>query len=140
MVLAVETGMRRGEILGIRWEHFDHERRCLLIPQTKNGHARTIPLSQRAGSILDSIERTEPSAFPISANAFRLSWERVKKKAGIIDLHFHDLRHEAISRFFEMGMTVPEVASLSGHRTLSMLMRYAHAHNQSIQAKLAVVA
>jgi integrase len=74
--------------------------------------------------------------FPISANAFRLAWGRVKSRAGIDDLNFHDLRHEAISRFFEMGMTIPEVASISGHRDARMLFRYAHAERQSVLRKL----
>ena len=62
----------------------------------------------------------------MSPNALRLAWERIRRRAGCPDLHFHDLRHEAISRFFEMGLTTPEVASISGHRDIRMLMRYAH--------------
>jgi len=58
------------------------------------------------------------------------------KRAEIEDLHFHDLRHEAISRFFEMGLTPPEVASISGHRTLSQLMRYSHANTSLVADKL----
>ncbi|MGI9483049.1 MAG: tyrosine-type recombinase/integrase [Hyphomicrobiales bacterium] len=74
--------------------------------------------------------------FPISANAFRLAWERAKKKARIVGLHFHDLRHEAISRFFEMGMTVPEMALMSGHRDARMLLGYAHAQTEIVRGKL----
>ena len=74
--------------------------------------------------------------FPITANAFRLSWERVKRKAEIDDLHFHDLRHEAISRFFEMGLSVPEVALISGHRDMRMLFRYTHPLRSQISEKL----
>jgi integrase len=59
------------------------------------------------------------------------------KGTGIEDLHFHDLRHEAISRFFEMGLTVPEVASISGHRDTRMLLRYAHADRGRILEKFA---
>ena len=74
--------------------------------------------------------------FPITGNAFRLSWERVKKKAEIDDLHFHDLRHEAISRLFEMGLTTPEVALISGHRDMRMLFRYTHPLRTQISEKL----
>ena len=74
--------------------------------------------------------------YPITGNALRLAWERVKKRAGIEDLRLHDLRHEAISRFFEKGLSVPEVASISGHRDLRMLQRYAHARNEVIFLKL----
>jgi integrase len=68
----------------------------------------------------------------MSPNALRLAWERIRRRAGCTDLHFHDLRHEAISRFFEMGLTTPEVASISGHRDIRMLMRYAHPMRQRI--------
>lgn len=68
--------------------------------------------------------------------ALRLSWVRITARAGIEDLHFHDLRHEAISRFFELGLTVPEVASISGHRDIRMLMRYAHADLGRLRKKL----
>ena len=70
--------------------------------------------------------------FPTTANAVRLLWQRITKDAGIVDLHFHDLRHEAISRFFEMGLSVPEVALLSGHRDPRMLLRYAHPMRERI--------
>ncbi len=64
--------------------------------------------------------------FALSANAVRLAFERIRRKAVMNEVRFHDLRHEAISSFFEMGLTVPEVAMISGHRTLSMLIRYSH--------------
>lgn len=80
--------------------------------------------------------RSDVVVFPISANALRLAWERLKRRVGTEDLRFHDLRHEAISRFFEKGLSVPEVASISGHRDLRMLQRYAHARNEVIIGKL----
>ena len=70
--------------------------------------------------------------FPISADALRLAWERVKRRAGIKDLRFHDLRHEAISRFFEMGLSVPEVALISGHKDARMLFRYTHLKAENV--------
>ena len=74
--------------------------------------------------------------FPITANALRLAWERLRRRAGITDLHFHDLRHEAISRFFEKGLSVPEVALISGHRDYRMLFRYTHLRAEDIVGKL----
>jgi integrase len=65
-----------------------------------------------------------------------MAWGRMLKDTDIKDLHFHDLRHEAISRFFELGLTVPEVASISGHRDMRMLMRYAHSRSTEILRKL----
>ena len=128
--LAIETGMRRGEILNIKSEHIKGQ--TLLIPQTKNGHPRTIPLTKRALYILKNTQLP----FPMSANAVRLAWERLKKKGNIKDLHFHDLRHEAISRFFEKGLSIPEVALISGHKDIRMLFRYTHLKAEDILRKL----
>ena len=133
---AIETGMRRGEILSMKWDHVDLPQRAVLIPNTKNGHARTIPLSSRAAGILSELPRTNDRVFPVSGNAVRLSWGRVVERAGITDLHFHDLRHEAISRFFELGLTTPEVALVSGHRDMRMLFRYTHPVRSLVAAKL----
>ena len=66
----------------------------------------------------------------------RQAWDRLCKRAAIDDLHFHDLRHEAISRFFEMGLSVPEVALISGHRDYRMLFRYTHLRAEDVAKKL----
>ena len=113
ILVALETGMRRGELVNIRWSNLDLDQRTLHLPVTKNGHPRTIPLSTKAVEVLKSIPRTDERVFPITANALRLAWERLRRRAGITDLHFHDLRHEAISRFFERGLSVPEVALIA---------------------------
>jgi len=65
-----------------------------------------------------------------------LAWERLRKRAGIDDLHFHDLRHEAISRLFEKGLSIPEVALISGHRDVRMLFRYTHLRAEDIAQRL----
>jgi integrase len=135
--LALETSMRRGEILAIRNEHVDIKGCALLIPDTKNGYARTIPLTRRATAILRQRMRLADNwLFPISANALRLNWQRLKRRMGIGDLRFHGLRHEAISRLFDKGLTIPEVALISGHKDMRMLLRYAHPIRQQIVQKL----
>lgn len=136
IVLAVETGMRRGEILAMTWDDLDLETRLLLIPRSKNGYGRTIPLSTRAVALLAKLPRTDDRVFPTTANALRLAWQRTTKAAKLDDLHFHDLRHEAVSRLFERGLTIPEVALVSGHRDTRMLFRYAHPMREAIAAKL----
>ena len=128
--LALETGMRRGEILRIHYNDIGSQ--ILTINQTKNGHPRTIPLTKRALCILKNAQLP----FPMSANAVRLAWDRLKKKGNIKDLHFHDLRHEAISRFFEKGLSIPEVALISGHKDVRMLFRYTHLRAEDIVKKL----
>jgi integrase len=135
VTLALETAMRRGEILAIRKQHINLDKRTLLIPESKNGRARTIPLSIPATELL-SRHLCEGRLFPLTANAFRLAWERLVSRAKINDLHFHDLRHEAISRLFEKGLSVPEVAFISGHRDLRMLLRYTHPFSEAILKKL----
>ena len=73
---------------------------------------------------------------PITGAAVRQGWERLTKRVGIDNLHFHDLRHEAISRFFEMGLSIPEVALISGHRDPRMLFRYTHVQAAKVALKL----
>ncbi len=140
VLFAVATGMRRGEILSLSWENIDFDRRTAHLPLTKNGEPRTVPLSPRALGILQRMKQIDQNGlvFPISANAFRLAWERAKRRARIEDLRFHDLRHEAISRFFEMGLSVPEVALISGHRDAKMLLRYTHLKAEQVAEKLAI--
>ena len=135
ILFALSTGMRRGEILNVSRSHWNEGQRSLLIPKTKNGHARTIPLSKEAMDILGTRSRDSEKMFPISALSLRLAWERLLKRAKVDDLRFHDLRHEAISRLFELGLSVPEAALVSGHRDPRMLFRYSHATRSRILEK-----
>lgn len=135
--LAIETGMRRGELLSIRWKDVDLSGPTIRILKTKNGHPRTIPLTPKAVEILSLLERKDDRVFPVTPNAVRLAWERLRKRAGLEDLRLHDLRHEAVSRFFEYGLTVPEVALISGHRDPRMLSRYTDLRPEKVAEKLA---
>jgi integrase len=137
LILAVETGMRRGELLSIRWCDVDLKTRTVRILRTKNGHPRTIPLTPRGAEVLSSLDRQDDRVFPVTSNAIRLSWQRLRRRAGLDDLRLHDLRHEAVSRFFELGLTIPEVALISGHRDPRMLSRYTHLRPENIAEKLA---
>ncbi len=125
--LAIETAMRRGEILNMRWRDVSIEKHTLHIPTTKNGHARTIPLSGSALALLRTLgEHRDPTrerVLPITENAAKMAWKRLARRARLENLRFHDLRHEAISGFFEKGLNVPEVALISGHRDARMLFR-----------------
>tara|TARA_B100001057_G_scaffold315940_1_gene316080 strand:+ start:117 stop:1067 length:951 start_codon:yes stop_codon:yes gene_type:complete len=122
--IAVETCMRRGEILGLKWEHIDFERSKVLLPDTKNGKSRWVPLSQKVLAILETLPRNNKRVFPITDSALRQAWDRLRRRIGIVDLTFHDLRHEAVSRHFESGLSIPEVMRISGHRTAGQLFRY----------------
>jgi integrase len=135
--LAIHTGLRRSEILGLEWRHINWSERTAHVPLSKNGHPRTIPLTDAALAVLGGIGHSgDGRVFSISANAFRLAWERTKRRAGIVGLRFHDLRHEAISRFAELGLNVPELAVISGHRDPRMLFRYTHIRAADLATKL----
>lgn len=135
-LFAMETGMRRGELINARWDHVNIDRRTLHIPVTKNGHPRTIPLSTNSVAILKQLPRSEERLFPLSTNAVKLAWRRLRARAGAEGLRFHDLRHEAVSSFFERGLSVPEVALISGHRDARMLFRYTHLKAEDIAQKI----
>jgi integrase len=86
---------------------------------------------------LTSLERKDEWVFPVTPNAVRLAWERLRRRAGLEDLRLHDLRHEAVSRFFDYGLTVPEVALISEHKDPRMLSRYTHLRPEKVAEKLA---
>jgi integrase len=83
------------------------------------------------------LERRDEWVFPVTPHAVRLAWERLRRRAGLEDLRLHDLRHEAVSRFFECRLTVPGVALISGHRDPRMLSRYTHLKPEKVAEKLA---
>ena len=136
IVLAVETGMRRGELLTVRWCNTNLEARTIYIPFSKSGRSRTIPLTLLAQETIQKLPRRDERIIPLSSNALRLTWERVRRKAGIVGLRWHDLRHEAASRFFERGLNIAEVAAIVGHSDFRMLARYVHPRAEDIAAKL----
>ena len=84
VVFAIETGMRRGEILGLRWEHVDLDRRIAYLPLTKNGSSREVPLSTKAAQVLAGRQQRNdtPSPFPVTPNGSRLAWDRLRSRAG----------------------------------------------------------
>jgi integrase len=128
VALAIETGMRRGELLGLLWDNVDLERRTAFLPVTKNGESRGVPLSSRAVEVLRALPpSTNGRVFgELTRESLKQSFNRAARRAGITGLRVHDLRHEATSRFFEKGLNVMEVASVTGHKTLQMLKRYTH--------------
>ena len=124
VILAIETAMRRGEILGLRWEHIDLDKKTVFLPLTKNGSSRWVPISDEAIAKLSEAPKDSERPFPVTDVAFRQAWDRLRTRADINDLTFHDLRHEAVSRMFDSGMKIHEVMAVSGHRTASQLFRY----------------
>jgi len=143
---AIQTGMRRGEIMGLSWVDIDLPNRKAYLHQTKNGEPRQVPLTRQAMAVLESLSRNEEKIFPMGLDALRSQFKRLKAYAkdqwngvGINpfdDLRFHDLRHEALSRLSDAGLNVIELSHISGHRTLGMLKRYTHPSHEAIFLKL----
>lgn len=133
---AVSTAMRRSEILSLRWENVSMSERIAHLVDTKNGTARHVPLSMDAISVLKELPQETARVFETTDTAIRLAWSRLVKRAGIQDLRFHDLRHEAVSRFFEQGLKSSEVASISGHKDPRMLAKYTHIKVEHLLEKI----
>jgi integrase len=134
---AIETAMRRGEIAAMRWDHLDRKARVLLIPETKTGTPRRVPLSTAALGVLDGLpRRIDGRVWGMRPDSISQAFERVCKAAGIEGLTFHDLRHEATSRLFEKGLNPMEVAAITGHKTLQMLKRYTHLRAEDLVGRL----
>lgn len=137
ITVAVETGMRRGEIMELRWTDVDLVRRVAYLRETKSGEARDVPLSTRAMGVLRSLPRQiDGRVFGLTRNFVSTGFARVCKVAGIEGLRFHDLRHEATSRLFEKGLNPMEVSTITGHKTLQMLKRYTHLRAEDLVALL----
>ena len=132
---AIETGMRRSEILKLKWHDIDLETGFASLYDTKNGDDRKVPFTLKCIKILKQLPHADEHVFPISATCLNQAWQRAIKKAGIKDLRFHDLRHEAVSRFFEMGMNIAEVALISGHKDVTQLFRYTHLNPENVFKK-----
>lgn len=154
IVLALETAMRLSELVSLRWEHIDLERRVAHLPSTKNGSARDVPLSTRAIVTLQSIGVAATGrVFDIRADAVTRAFERAVQRArqtyeleckaqGVMpvtnflsDLRFHDLRHEATSRLAEI-FPMHELTKITGHKDPRMLMRYYHTRAEDLAKKL----
>ena len=137
--LAIETAMRRGELLRLEWQHVDLNTSVVYLPDTKNGESRHVPLTPKATEIFRSLDRgSSPRVFEVSENAFKLAWQRGVKRSGLRDLHFHDLRHEAASRLAEKLSNILELSSVTGHKDIRMLKRYYHPRAEDLAKKLAL--
>jgi len=129
VAFALFSTRRQEEITLLRWEDLDDDRilvRDMKHPGDKKGNNVYCELPPEALAIIKSMPRVEERIFPFSTDAIGAAFTRACKILGIADLRFHDLRHEGISRLFEMGRTIPQVAAVSGHRSWTSLKRYTH--------------
>lgn len=133
-LLALETGMRSGEMLGLTWSAV--REKSLTLPMTKNGDARQVPLSAAARELLALLPREGDSVFRISAASRDALWRKARAKAGIADLHFHDARAEAVWRLSKK-LDVLELARVIGHRDVNSLLLYYGSTADELADKLA---
>ena len=141
VVIAIETGLRQGEILSLTKSVIKQRRGLTTVelPDSKNGHARKVVVTKKAAEILhvrnEGLTDTA-RLFPLPADTLRHQWTRARVKAGLPGLRFHDLRHESISRMAAAGLTIGELQAQSGHRTAQILLRYVNARPSDIARKL----
>lgn len=137
---ALLTGMRRGEILGLSWEHVDVERGRLHILRSKSGVAREVPISDRLRSVLVSVGgRQQGPVFDLPVITLRKFFGRALKAAGISGVRFHDLRHTFASHYIMAGGDLLTLSRLLGHSTTAMTQRYAHLASDFLGAKMAAL-
>lgn len=146
VTLALGTGMRRGELLNLSWQHVDFLRGIIHVVNTKTAHDRIIPMSQRVRELLIAQRKTRKGEHVFASRriAKRRAGEGlvdVKKAfvaacsaAGIADFHFHDLRHTFATRLGDAGCNVTTIARLLGHSNIQMSMRYTHASDDSLRS------
>lgn len=139
VTLAVETGMRRGELAALAWENIDLKNQKAHLPRTKTDVPRDVPLSKTAIKALKAFGvKDDGPVFELQPASMSQAFDRAceKHRANIAGVRFHDLRHEATSRLFEKGLNVMEVAAITGHKTLDMLKRYTHLRAEDLAKKL----
>lgn len=138
VTLAIETAMRRSEIAGL---HDDCIKGAVArLAMTKNGQARKVPLSPEALSALAALRQIGGGTLKMpAADTISRAFHDACVAAEIVDMRFHDLRHEATSRLFEIGLGIEEVAAVTGHKTWAMLRRYTHPRAERIAEKLAAM-
>lgn len=149
--IALETAMRSSEISGLRLEQVNIDRRVVRLSVTKNDSARTVPMTKKAVEVFkaalanpvrpkdcDLVFFGEPGRRDSKRRpyVFSKAWSDIKHSLGMADLRFHDLRHEAISRLVEAGLSDQEVAAISGHNSMQMLKRYTHLRAEDLVPKL----
>jgi integrase len=132
VTVALNTGMRRGEILGMTWDNVDLRNGYILVGQSKNGSARQVPINGAVREVLSGIVRRLDWPYVFSdkkgkaLKEVRHSFEQACKRAGVYGFRFHDLRHSAASFMAMSGVDLLTIGRVLGHKTVSMSARYAH--------------
>jgi integrase len=132
-LFACETAMRAGEIVGLTWERLDLDRRVAHLPETKNGHPRDVPLSSEALRLIRSLHYHDP-VFGLSSPQIDALWRKLRDRAAVDDLRFHDSRRTGTTRL-STKLEVLELAKMTGHRDLNMLLNTYYKQDAASVAK-----
>lgn len=141
IILATSTGLRRGELLGLGWECVDLDQKILTVMKSKNGEPRVVPLTKRAMSVLSALRLHSCTGYifpcqdlqPISPGTLEYYFRVAIKVAGLIGVHFHDLRHTFATRLVQGGADIYAVQRLLGHKNPAMTHRYSHHSVESLR-------
>jgi len=137
VILALETCMRRGELLNLRWDNINYQAKTAYLALTKNGQSRTVPLSTRAIETLQALPRSiDGRVLPVNFAALETNFKRARERAGLKDVRIHDLRHTAATRLAEKLPNLLELSAVTGHKSLAMLKRYYHPNPELLAEKL----
>lgn len=124
---ALATAMRSGEIMAMRWTDIDWNRKVVRLPITKNGQPREVPLSTKAIAAQSGLSRKTDRVFEgLTPETLKRQFVRLTRRCDIKNLHFHDLRHTAITRYARAGLNTIQLSVISGHKDIRMLARYTH--------------
>lgn len=133
-LFAGETAMRAGEIVGMMWADVDLGRRIVRLPITKNGTSREVPLSSQAVAFLESLPKQDP-VFGLSSSQLDALWRKLRDRAAVSNLTFHDSRHWAITRLAKR-LDVMDLARMVGHKNLSQLLTYYNEKAEDLAKRL----
>lgn len=141
LVFALHTGMRRGEIISLKWTDVDFPRRLVRVLKSKNGEKRSVPMSKTVYELLrgQNIRDISGRVFPVSARCLRQGFEKAVDRAGLQDFTFHDLRHTFATRLVQNGAELYKVKELLGHKSISMTMRYSHHCPDSLRSSIEIL-
>jgi integrase len=141
LMVALHTGMRKGEILNLKWQEIDFKRKVVTVVKSKNDQKRTIPMSNTLFNTLNSIKVRDISSrvFPVSGWSVRQAFDKTIVKADLKDFRLHDLRHTFATRLVQNGVDLYKVKELLGHKTISMTMRYAHHYPESLRSSVEIL-
>ena len=142
VMVALHTGMRRGEIFNLKWFDVDFNRGLIQIQKSKTNKKRIVPVNKTVRSMLEKLKRKSEYVFPSPKTGGKLteikrSFGRAVKTAGISDFRFHDLRHTAATRMADAGADAFTLATILGHSDIRMTARYTHATNSAIHRAVA---